>query len=295
MRFLKYFIFISLFFSKLGQALPPEEELKEQQNPIKKISQTELQRKTENGMLNHLYYMAGAYSGALTGSFFVHFFDSIATRQFANTGGSIGKFFKSTLKSYLPVGLWVVPARSISFGFFSISQGMLEKVGFSYEQKVIFSSLISGLSLAVLSTPAELLKTRQQLAYDSKITFFEVQKNFAPLAMRVIPTVSMMLAGTQFIQSFIPFENLIISTSSAAILSAGISHIFATPSENIRIFRVQNNDYSTSTASVFKKIFQDNRLYKGYFARALSLGIQASFTMSAANSMSNHLNNEAYK
>lgn len=237
-------------------------------------------------MICHFNYVIGAYTGSLIGSFFVHVFDSIATRHFARTPSSFLKLTKAVFKSYLPVGLWVVPARTLALGVFSVAQDMLDICGFGYPSQVLLSSILSGLSLAVLSTPAELIKTRQQLEMcPNKITAHELKKSFVPLSMRVMPTVGMMLAGTSFIQPYMPFESIIISTSLSAVTAASISHLFATPAENIRIYRINKEDYEISTRDLLKQLWRSKTLFRGYSARALSLGVQAAFSLSAANSM----------
>lgn len=239
----------------------------------------------------HLTYTIGAYSGALVGSFFVHIFDTVATYQSQQMffKGALN-FTKTTLRSYLPVGLWVVPARSISFGVYSFSQDGIENIGLGIHSKVLGASIISGLCLAVLSTPAEFIKTQKQLKDGGKllnnsISISEIVKSSLPLSCRIVPTVSIMLAGTTYIQSALPVDNVIVSTSISAVLAAHVAHLFATPSENIRIQRIATQDYKTSTKSLLKDLWQTRTLYSGFWARSLSLGVQAAFTLSAANSI----------
>lgn len=241
--------------------------------------------------MNHLNYVLGAYSGALAGSFFVHIFDTFATHQFARTRSQdVLGFIKVTLKSYLPVGLWLVPARSASFGVFSLFQPWFVALGVGYASMIVLSSVMSGMSLSVLSTPAELIKTRKQLNQSKMgVTFFELKENFVPLTCRIVPTVSMMLAGTHFIQGLLPIQNLILATSVSAMIAAGISQVFATPFENIRIYRISKGDYVTPTLALLKSLWESSFLYKGFCARALSLGFQAAFTLSAANSAASKL------
>lgn len=238
-------------------------------------------------LMTHLSYTYGAFLGSITGSFLVHCGDTLATRSFSGAKKqdlwSITKIFS---KSYLPVGIGVVPMRALSFGVYSVAQQFFYNCD-GFKGKVI-GGIISGLSLAILSTPAEIIKTRKQLELDVKLPWYkslkanEIRSNFVPLVFRVVPTVTCMLAGSEYIRTFLPVDNIIVSTSISSVIAAILSQIIGTPSENIRIYRIQQSDYTTPIFSITKK-FKLARLYNGFWYRALALGIQSSFTLSAAN------------
>lgn len=236
---------------------------------------------------HHLWYVFGAFWGSLGGAFFVHCFDTIAVRKFANISHvSIFELLKNIFISYLPVTIGVVPMRAASFGVYSIAQAMLISFGLINYTHKIMAAIISGICLTALSCPAEIFKTRKQLAVQHKgLTLLELKHSFTPLALRVVPTVTCMLAGTEIIQPFLHINHIVVSTAIASIIAALISQLLGTPSDNLRVYRIYHQDYATKTRNLFKQL-KFKRLYAGFFARSLSLGIQAAFTFIVANSMS---------
>ena len=230
----------------------------------------------------HLQYTTGAFGGAIVGSFLVNVFDTIAARKFALIKASSWKVTaKSVIASYIPVLIGVVPMRALSFGVYSVCQ---ESFGdfLSFGLNKTISAALSGLSLSILTTPAEVLKTRRQI--ESRILGFtikDIRGSFIPLASRVVPTVTCMLAGTEGIQTILPVNNIFISTAIASIVASSLSQIVGTPAENIRTYRIKELDYQTSTIDLIKKIKRP-RLYAGFWHRSFALGTQATFTLVCA-------------
>jgi len=246
-------------------------------------SALDLDIKSHNkGWNKHLNYTLGAFGGAVIGSFFVNIFDTIATRKFAlGHQTSWQATTKSIFKSYLPVLGGVVPMRALSFGVYSICQdGLEDYVSFSLNK--VLSAALSGTSLAILTTPAEVMKTRKQI--DSKISGFVIKDltgSFIPLATRIVPTVTCMLAGTEAIETILPIDNIFFSTLIASLTASSLSQIIGTPAENIRTYRIKEMDYQTSTINLIK-IIKFRKIYAGFWHRAFALGTQATFTLVAA-------------
>lgn len=239
----------------------------------------------------HITYTMGAFAGALAGALFVHCFDTIATRRFTKAKSlNVRDSTKNILKSFKPVAIGVVPMRAISYGIYSFFQEfLLLNYGLTSMAGKIMSAAISGLSLSILSTPAEIIKTRQQLENQAKkIKFYEIRKSIVPLGLRVVPTVTCMLAGTEMLQPLFPTNHLFISTTFASLVAATASQLIATPSDNIRIHRIHNEDYATSIRHLIQKIKLKD-LYTGFWMRSFSLGIQASFSISLAVYLSTSL------
>ena len=235
-------------------------------------------------MKDHINYGIGAFGGTLVGSSFLHCADTIAARKFSNVKATPLNLAKNMATSFMPVAIGIVPMRAISFGLYSAFQDkLITKHNFGTISGKTIAAIGSGICLAFLTTPAEILKTRKQI--ESKYTqlgFLEIKKNFFPTASRIVPTMACMLVGTEAIQMLLPSQNIIFSTSCASFVAATVSQAIATPSDNIRIYRIQQQDYASSLLTIFKKL-QFSRLYIGFAARSLALGIQSSFTLSAAN------------
>lgn len=241
-------------------------------------------------LFNHISYTVGAFSGSLAGSLFVHIFDTLAARKFSKSDAVVKSWdtTKAIFRSYLPVGVGVVPMRAVSFGIYSMSQELLLMQDLESNMVKIVSAALSGVSLTILSTPAEILKTKKQLEIEDRksgwlknIRVSEIKNSFIPLSMRVVPTVTCMLAGTEYLSSYMPFNNKLIATSVASIFAALISQTIGTPSENIRIYKIQTKDYQSSVLDIIRKLTL-SKIYTGFFHRSLSLGVQAAFTLNAA-------------
>lgn len=246
--------------------------------------QTTMQPKEASSMAwaKHLQYTVGAFGGALAGSFFVNVFDTVAARRFAGMQSApLRETVKSIFSSYVPVAVGVVPMRAVSFGVYSLFQDLFqEHLGFT--QNKILSGAFSGLSLALLTTPQEVIKTRRQIGSQIKgITLGDIKGSFVPLAARIVPTVTCMLAGTEGIQTLLSIDNIFISTALSSLTASSISQIVGTPAENIRIYRIKEKDYVTSTRDLIRKL-KISSLYSGFWPRALSLGTQATFTLVSA-------------
>lgn len=230
----------------------------------------------------HVQYTTGAFGGALAGSFFVNVFDTLAARRFSEMKSApLNSTIKSIFRSYVPVAVGVVPMRALSFGVYSVCQELFEEhLGFGLNKTV--SAALSGLALTILTTPAEVIKTRRQIESVTRgFTFRDLRGSFLPLASRIIPTVTCMLAGTEAIQTFLPIDNIFFSTAISSLTASALSQIVGTPAENIRTYRVKEMDYKTPTRDLIRRIGTP-RLYAGFWHRAFALGTQASFTLVAA-------------
>lgn len=237
-----------------------------------------------------LSFMTGAGFGSLIGSFLVHCVDTLITRKIfikKNASYSFIKNLKFVLKSYVPVGLWIVPSRAIALGVYGYSQDVFYDHIQSSVYVKILSAIIAGFSLSLISAPAEVIKTKKQLHLKwENFKIYDLYHGITPLFLRVIPTMTFMLAGTEIIQSSLPFPFLkynIIGVFIAALFSAFISQLIAVPFENLRIYRImESNAEKKKLKESFKNFIKSHHLYVGYLQRSLVLGIQAGFTLSSA-------------
>ncbi len=241
---------------------------------------------------NHFHYTLNALAGAYMGSIFVHIFDTLATRRFlkmTNPTHVTPTIFKSIWHSYLPVAVGVVPMRALSFGVYSVAQTL--DMGDYYTNKAISAGL-SGLSLALFSSVAEVYKTKKQIGQSLKGTrLSEIRSSLVPLSLRVVPTVTCMLAGTDILLNYLPTQNHYLFSTVSATLTASLgSQFIGTPAENIRTYRISNQNFRNMSLRQIVKELKWKRLYAGFFHRGLSLGIQASFTFFWANQANNEFN-----
>lgn len=238
----------------------------------------------------------GSGIGAMFGSLFRHPLETVSTNSFHNktsflqalkTGyraSGVGYLYRG----YVPNLMTVIPSRmTMMFTYYSLLRLLEDHAGFKHQYAGSISAMASGVALALVLCPAEVIKSERQLSLQSRtdlpLSFRRYYRGLVPLIGRTTPTNFFVISFAEYLRNLFNTDNSgkFVDLFSSVLIAAVFSQTIAIPYENVRIRKISTKTQASST-EIIKQILKEGSvrlLYRGFFPRTVGFAIHSAFTI----------------